>query len=77
MDLILNRYQIWKHLPDNFFSAALYTRIWVLLVSVIVRFCKSAMPAWGYVILQKIYHRINGRFIRAVYGYMEKEGAER
>ena len=77
MDLILNRYQIWKHLPDNFFSAALYTRIWVLFVSVIVRFCKSAMPAWGYVILQKIYHRINGRFIRAVYGYMEKEGAER
>jgi hypothetical protein len=35
------------------------------------------MPTWGYTILQKIYHRINGRFVRVIYGYMEKEGAER
>jgi hypothetical protein len=76
-DLILNRYRIWKHLPDNYLSITLYTRIWVLLVSAIVRFCKIAMPTWGYTILQKIYHRINGRFVRVIYGYMEKEGAER
>lgn len=76
-DLILNRYQIWKHLPDNFFSVTLYSRIWVLLVSVIVRFCKSATPDWCYAILQKIYHRINGYFIRVVYGYMERKGVER
>ena len=67
-DLILNRYQVWKHLPDNFFSSTLYFRIWVLMVSVIVRFCKSAMPDWCYVFLQKIYHQVNDRFIQAVYG---------
>ena len=68
MDLMLNRHQIWKHLPHNFFSSTLYFRIWVLMVSVIVRFCKSAMPDWCYVFLQKIYHQVNDRFIQAVYG---------
>lgn len=68
MDLVLNRHQIWKHLPDNFFSVTLYSRIWVLIVSVIVRFCKSAMPDWCYGFLQKIYHQLNDRFIQTVYG---------
>jgi hypothetical protein len=45
-ELILNRYQVWKHLPENFLYITLRYRIWVRIISPKRKLHKRLLPKW-------------------------------
>jgi predicted ATP-grasp superfamily ATP-dependent carboligase len=57
-DLVLNRYQVWRHLPDNFFYLTLRYRIWAWMRQNIAKLYRYLLP--------KPYRAVIKKYLRSM-----------
>ncbi len=59
-ELILNRYQVWKHLPESFLYLTLRYRMWVWIISTRIKLYKF-LPKHCRLMLKNTYRRLTAR----------------
>ncbi|ARO87937.1 hypothetical protein EBAPG3_009250 [Nitrosospira lacus] len=62
IDLVLNRHQVWNHLPENFLYLTLHYRIRAQVISIMAKSYRLLLPKWCRVILKNAYHQLNIHF---------------
>ncbi len=65
-DLLLNRYQVWKRLPQNFLYVTLHYKIWAHVRFMPKTLYKRLLPKPWRAILKNIRSRVHGRLIQTV-----------